>query len=100
MLLVTLTMQQLYVALVLRSARRSVVATGLRGNPSLHLAEQLNVGLLVLAVQWDPLLELLGTRQLTAGQLGACSLVALATPVGIEVAKAVLRRTRGGVAAA
>ncbi|HTL22427.1 MAG TPA: cation-transporting P-type ATPase [Mycobacteriales bacterium] len=100
MLLVTLTMQQLYVALVLRSARRSVVATGLRGNPSLLLAVLLNVGLLVLAVQWGPLLELLGTRQLTAGQLGACSLVALATPVGIEVAKAVLRRTRGGVAAA
>jgi P-type Ca2+ transporter type 2C len=92
MILVTITLQQLCLAVVLRSSRRSVLSVGLRGNPLLLWSIVVNVGLLLLAVTWGPLMTLLSTERLTAAELGACALVSLVLPLIVEVTKAVRRR--------
>jgi Ca2+-transporting ATPase len=88
MVFVTLTLQQLGVALALRSQVRSLWSVGLRGNPLLLGSLVLNLGLLWLAVAWPPLRTLLGTSSLSGQELAICLLVSLAAPVAVELGKA------------
>ncbi|MBK5307145.1 MAG: cation-transporting P-type ATPase [Frankiaceae bacterium] len=92
MVFVTLTLQQLGIALVLRSQQRSIFRVGLRGNPFLMLSLVLNAGLLWAAVAWEPLRELLGTRALSVGELGTCLVAAAFAPLVLDLSKAVGRR--------
>lgn len=92
MVFVTLTLQQLGIALALRSQTRSIVSVGLRGNPFLLLSLVGNAFLLWLAVSWGPLANLLGTRSLTGQELAICLVAATAAPAGLETAKAWARR--------
>ncbi len=93
MVFVTLTLQQLGIALALRSQTRSMVSVGLRGNPFLLLSVVGNAFLLWLAVSWGPLAGLLGTKSLTAQELTICLLAALGAPAAVEAAKAWARRS-------
>jgi Ca2+-transporting ATPase len=88
-ILVTLTLQQLWLALTIRSTRRSLLSIGTRGNPLLVWSVAVNVALLLLAVTWSPLMSLLSTERLGAGELGWCLLVSLTTPALVEAVKAV-----------
>jgi Ca2+-transporting ATPase len=93
MVFVTLTLQQLGIALVLRSQQRSIFRVGLHGNPFLLLSLGLNAVLLWAAVAWQPLRELLGTRALSLGELGACLVVAAVAPLVLDLSKLMGRRT-------
>ena len=95
MVLVTLTLQQLGIALALRSDHRSMWDVGWRGNPLLLMSITLNLGLLWLAVSWDPLQALLDTQSLTAGEVAVCLVASVAAPLFVETLKAYGRlRTR------
>ena len=96
MVFVTLTLQQLGVALALRSQQRSMMRVGLRGNPLLLFSLAGNLGLLWLAISWAPLAGLLGTHPLTAWELVVCVATATLAPVAVEASKAWARRARRG----
>lgn len=98
MVFVTLTLQQLGIALVLRSQTRSIVSVGLRGNRLLMLSLGVNAFLLWLAVSWAPLSNLLDTQALTALELAICLAAAIPAPVGVEAAKAWARKRTGRTA--
>ena len=66
-LFVTLTFDQLALALLLRPRWRQA------GNPALPAAVALNVGLVLAAVLWSPLRELLDTQALSAVDLAGCA---------------------------
>jgi Ca2+-transporting ATPase len=87
MLVVTLTLQQLGIALVLRSQQRSIFRVGLRGNPFLLFSLVLNAGLVWAAVAWQPLRDLLGTRALTVGELGGSLAAAAVAPLLLDLSK-------------
>jgi Ca2+-transporting ATPase len=92
MIFVTLTVQQLGVAITLRSQQRSILSVGLRGNPYLLLSVGLNLVLLWLAVSWSPLVGLLGTHQLSGPELALCAGAGLLAPLSVELAKLAGRR--------
>lgn len=94
MVFVTLTLQQLGIALVLRSQQRSIFTVGLRGNPLLLGSLVLNLFLLWLAIAWGPLSNLLGTRPLAWQEIGVCLAAAVAAPAFVEAAKAWHRESR------
>jgi hypothetical protein len=63
------------------------------GNPLLYAAVALDLALLLLAVYWAPLADLLSTAPLSTGELGATLAASLIAPAACEVAKARRRRT-------
>jgi Ca2+-transporting ATPase len=95
MVFVALAAQQLLVVLSLRSA----TAPGwvVTGNPLLYAAVALDLALLLLAVYWPPLTDLLSTDPLSAGELGTALGVSLLAPLAGELLKA--RRRRSAVPA-
>lgn len=88
MVFVTLTLQQLGIALALRSQQRSMLRVGLRGNPLLLASLLVNVVLLWLAIAWSPLARLLETTALSWPEIGACAAASLAAPATVEAIKA------------
>lgn len=82
---VTLTVAQLVIAIALRPQR-----VAWRMNLLLPAAVLLNLGLILLAVEWAPLRELLHTRPLSVADLGLCVLAAL-----FPAAIAFLQRSAG-----
>src|SRR5439155_21088200 len=80
-----LGLAQLGVALAVRAPRRR------RGprNPSLAAAVGLSAALMLAAVAWAPLRELLGTHPLTMGPLAWCAAVAALPGVGAAGTRAV-----------
>ena len=91
MVFVALAAQQLLIVLTLRS--RTAPAWHVAGNLLLYAAVALNLGLLLLAVYWLPLADLLSTETLSGQELAAVLGVSLVAPVVCELAKALDRRT-------
>lgn len=83
---VTLTVAQLAIALALRPAH-----VPWRTNLLLPAAVLANLFLIVLAVEWLPLRELLHTQPLSVAELGLC-MVCAALPAGVAVLQ---RRSKG-----
>jgi Ca2+-transporting ATPase len=92
MVFVVLTLQQLGIAVALRSQQRSMLRVGLRGNPLLLASLLLNVLLLWLAIAWSPLAGLLETAALSWSEIGVCAAAALGAPAAVELIKAWDRR--------
>jgi Ca2+-transporting ATPase len=94
LLFVTLVAAQLGIALGTRSGTIQVWRMSPRGNPFLYLAVAISAAAVLAALYLPVLRELLGTRPLTATELGlACVAGALPLAV-IEVAKTVARGAR------
>ncbi len=91
MVFVALAAQQLLIVLTLRS--QTAPAWHVAGNVLLYAAVALNLGLLLLAVYWPPLADLLSTETLSGQELAAVLGVSLVAPVVCELAKALDRRT-------
>jgi Ca2+-transporting ATPase len=90
---VTLTLQQLMVALALRSTRRPARTMGWRGNPLLLWAVGVNVVLLLASLYLPGVNEVLETTPLSAGTLAGCVATALLSPLAVEVTKRVRSRS-------
>jgi Ca2+-transporting ATPase len=90
MVFVALAAQQLLIVLTLRS--QTAPGWHLAGNPLLYAAVALNLGLLLLAVYWPLLADLLSTSPLSAGELAAALGASLVAPVVCELVKARRRR--------
>jgi Ca2+-transporting ATPase len=91
---VTLTLQQLLVALALRSTRRLMIGPGWRGNPLLLWAVGANVLLLLASLYVPGLHGVLDTARLSLRTLAAAAGLALAAPVAIEITKLIRGRWR------
>ncbi|MGZ6792166.1 MAG: cation-translocating P-type ATPase, partial [Mycobacteriales bacterium] len=94
MVFVVLTLQQLWLALAIRSTRRSALAVGVTGNPLLLVAVLVNLFLLWLAVAWGPLADGLDTSTLSGTEVLVCGAASLGAVAALEAGKAVLRSRR------
>jgi Ca2+-transporting ATPase len=87
---VVLGLAQLGVALAVRAPRRR----GGPRNPALGAAVALSAILQIVAVEWTPLMNLLGTQRLSVAQLVACAAVATVPCAALLAARALRRRPR------
>ena len=90
-LLLVVVFQNAYV-LCMRSERRPLWREPLTSNPWLLLGVALALGLQVLAMNWPPLQEVLGTAPVGGFVLGLCATGAAVTVVVTETTKWVLRQ--------
>ncbi|HET7816610.1 MAG TPA: cation-translocating P-type ATPase C-terminal domain-containing protein, partial [Sphingomicrobium sp.] len=93
-LLLVVLFQNAYV-LCMRSERRPIWREPLTSNPWLLLGVALALGLQVLAMNWPPLQEVLGTAPVDGFILAVCVAGAAVTIVVTEATKSVLRRRSG-----
>jgi Ca2+-transporting ATPase len=87
---VVLGLAQLGVALAVRAPRQR----GGPRNPALGAAVALSAVLQIVAVEWTPLMHLLGTQRLTVAQLAACVGVATLPCAALLATRALRRRLR------
>jgi Ca2+-transporting ATPase len=93
---VTLTLQQLWVALALRSTRRTALAMGWRGNPLLLWTVGANVVLLLASLYVPGIHHVLDTEPLPLGTLAWCLAASLVAPTVVEGAKQLHRLRQDG----
>lgn len=87
---VTMAAGQLFSAFAYRSLERPLLQLSFFSNPWLLAAELLSFGLLVAAVNWAPLVALIGTTPLTGHEWSAVLALAVLGAIGVELRKVVI----------
>ncbi len=90
MAFVTLASVQLLTAFSYRSLEQPIIRLSPWGNPWLLVAEVVSFGLLVLAVHWQPVVQILGTVPLTPTDWATALVAALVGFLGVEFRKVLI----------